>query len=83
MGAVAPIQAGPPGQIDVQECVMMKIFEMKMEGDRLVIMVDLSKEFDESKTGNSIMIASTEGNVSVPGRGEVKIGVMCTEKSEG
>jgi len=67
--AVAPVQMGPPGRIDMQECVRMKIFEMKVEGGRLVVMVDLSKEFDDSKTGKSIMIASTEGNVSVPGRG--------------
>jgi len=78
--AVAPVQAGPPGRIDVQECVMMKIFEMKVEGDRLVVMVDLSKKFGESKTGKSITIASTEGNVSVPRREGVKIGVNVYRK---
>ena len=36
-------------------------------------MVDLSKEFGESKTGKSITIASTEGDISVPGREGVKI----------
>jgi len=30
--AVALVQAGPPGRIDVQECVRMKYFEMKVEG---------------------------------------------------
>jgi len=68
------------GRIDVQECVTMKNVEMKVEGDRLVITVDLSKEFGESKSGKSITIASTDGNVSVPGREEVKIGVNVYRK---
>jgi len=34
---------------------------MKVDGDRLVITIDLSKEFGESKTGKSITIASTDG----------------------
>lgn len=58
----------------------MKNGEMKVEGDRLVITVDLSKEFGESKSGKSITIASTDGNVSVPGREEVKIGVNVYRK---
>jgi len=58
----------------------MKNVEMKVEGDRLVITVDLSKEFGESKSGKSITIASTDGNVSVPGREEVKIGVNVYRK---
>jgi hypothetical protein len=58
----------------------MKNVDMKVEGDRLVITVDLSKEFGESKSGKSITIASTDGNVSVPGREEVKIGVNVYRK---
>jgi len=34
---------------------------MKVDGDRLVITIDLSKEFGESKTGKSITISSTDG----------------------
>jgi len=51
-----------------------------VEGDRLVITVDLSKEFGASKSGKSITIASTDGNVSVPGREEVRIGVNVYRK---
>jgi len=58
----------------------MKNVDMKVEGDRLVITVDLAQEFGVSKTGKSITIASTEGNVSVPGREEVKIGVNVYRK---
>jgi hypothetical protein len=35
--------------------------------------VDLSKEFGPSSTGKTIIIASTEGNVTIPNRQE-KIG---------
>ena len=52
----------------------MKNIEMTVEGETLVIKVDLSKDFGPSKSGKTIIIASTEGNVSVPDR-EVKIGL--------
>ena len=58
----------------------MKNVDMKVEGDRLVITVDLSREFGASKSGKSITIASTDGNVSVPGREEIKIGVNVYRK---
>ena len=48
--------------------------EMNVEGETLVIKVDLTKEFGPSKSGKTIMVASTEGNVSVPDRDE-KIGL--------
>lgn len=58
----------------------MKNVDMTVEGDRLVITVDLAQEFGVSKTGKSITIASTEGNVSVPGHEEIKIGVNVYRK---
>jgi len=53
----------------------MKNVDMTVEGNTLVIRVDLAKEFGESKSGKSITIASTEGNVSVPEHEEIKIGL--------
>jgi hypothetical protein len=53
----------------------MKNIEAKVQGDKLVITVDLTKNFGLSGSGKSIIIASTEGNVSVPCREEIKIGV--------
>lgn len=52
----------------------MKNVEMSVEGDTLTITVDLSQEFGPSKSGKTTIIASTEGNKSVPGR-EEKIGL--------
>ncbi len=54
---------------------VMKNIEMNVEGDKLVIVVDLSQEFGLSSSGKSITIASTEGNVSIPEREDVKIGL--------
>jgi hypothetical protein len=53
----------------------MKNVDMKVEGQDLVIRVDLSKSFGPSKSGKTIIIASTEGNVSVPGHEDIKVGL--------
>ncbi|WP_292491774.1 hypothetical protein [Methanoculleus sp. 10] len=58
----------------------MKNIDMAVEGTTLVIRVDLGKEFGESKSGKSITVASTEGNVSVPGHEEIKIGLNIYRK---
>ncbi|MCY2929295.1 MAG: hypothetical protein NTV86_07320 [Planctomycetota bacterium] len=57
----------------------MKNIEMKVEGNILTIKVDLSKEYGQSSSGKSIIIASTEGNISVPERNE-KIGLNIYRK---
>jgi hypothetical protein len=54
---------------------------MKVDGDKLTIVVDLGKEFGTSSSGKSVIIGSTEGNVSVPGREEVKVGLNVYRKS--
>jgi hypothetical protein len=58
----------------------MKNVDMQLDGDILVIRVDLTKDFGESKSGKSITIASTEGNVAVPGHEEIKIGLNIYRK---
>ena len=57
----------------------MKNVEIKVEGNILTLKVDLSKEFGPSSSGKTIIIASTEGNVSVPDRDE-KIGLNVYRK---
>ena len=57
----------------------MKNVEMSFEGSMLTIRVDLSKEFGPSSTGKTIIIASTEGNVTIPNRQE-KIGLNVYRK---
>lgn len=50
----------------------MKNVETKIEGTKLIITVDLTKTFGPSKSGKTIIIASTEGNAKV---GEVTVGL--------
>lgn len=52
----------------------MKNVEMSVKENILTIKVDLSKEFGPSASGKNIIIATTEGNVSVEGR-EEKVGL--------
>ncbi len=52
----------------------MKNIEMSVETDTLTMKVDLSQEFGPSKSGKTIIVASTEGNIAIPGRSE-KIGM--------
>ena len=52
----------------------MKNVEMSVEGNVLVIRVDLTKEFGPSSSGKTTIIATTEGNVSIPER-EEKVGL--------
>jgi hypothetical protein len=49
--------------------------QMEVQEGVLVIRVDLSQSFGPSSSGKSIIVASTGGNISVPGSEEVKIGV--------
>ncbi len=58
----------------------MKNCEMKLEGNILTITIDISKEFDKSSSGKNIIIASTEGNISLPEREDIKIGLNVYKK---
>ena len=57
----------------------MKNVEMKVEGTIVTITVDLSKDFGPSSSGKTTIIATTEGNVTIPGR-EEKIGLNIYKK---
>ena len=58
----------------------MKNVEMRLEGNKLTIEVDVTKEFGLSSSGKSLIIASTEGNISIPGKEEIKIGLNVYRK---
>ena len=58
----------------------MKNVEMNVDGNILTIKVDLSKEFGPSSSGKTIIIASTEGNMAIEGREEVKVGLNVYRK---
>ncbi|MFH0789411.1 MAG: hypothetical protein V2B13_17600 [Pseudomonadota bacterium] len=58
----------------------MKNVQLSVEGNILTIKVDLSKEFGPSSSGKTIIIASTEGNVSIPEHEEAKVGLNVYRK---
>lgn len=58
----------------------MKNVELTVEGNILTIKVDLTKEFGKSSSGKSLIIGTTEGNYSIPGRDE-KVGLNVYRKT--
>ena len=71
-GIISLISEG--GIFTVKNC------EMRLNGDILTITVDVSKEFGKSSTGKNIIISSTEGNVSIPEKEDIKIGLNIYRK---
>jgi hypothetical protein len=53
----------------------MENIEMKVEGSKLILIVDLTVEIGPSSSGKNTLIASTEGNANVPGFEGVKVGL--------
>ena len=53
----------------------MQIMTMKQEGIKLIITVDLAKNCGASKTGKSIIVATSSGNIDVPGHAGMKLGL--------
>ena len=58
----------------------MKNVDIKIEGDILTVKVDLSKDFGPSSSGKTIIIASSEGNQSLPENEDIKIGLNVYKK---
>lgn len=58
----------------------MKNVDIKVDGDIVTFTVDLSRDFGPSASGKSIVIASSEGNQSVPEYDGVKFGLNVYKK---
>lgn len=58
----------------------MKNVEMSIEGNILTIKVDVSQDFGLSASGKTVIIATTAGNVSIPGDESKKIGLNVYKK---
>ncbi len=58
----------------------MKNVEMIVEEQTLILKVNLTEEFGPSASGKTIIIASSEGNVSVPGNKDIKVGLNVYRK---
>ncbi len=66
--------------IPLEKGVNMKNVEISVDANILTIKVDLTREFGPSSSGKTIIIASTEGNVSIPGAEDKKIGLNVYKK---
>ncbi len=55
--------------------------DVKIEGDKLILTVDLTQRHGQSKSGKNTIIASSRGNVAVPGREDIIMGVNFYEKA--
>ena len=53
----------------------MRNITQSLKGTVLTLTIDLADVGGPSSTGKSLQIASSEGNVSVDGRPEVKMGI--------
>lgn len=54
--------------------------EMKVTGTVLTITVDLSKRYGPSASGKTEIVASTNGNATVPGFDKLRLGLNVYEK---
>jgi hypothetical protein len=53
----------------------MKNVQLEVRGQQLIITVDLTQNQGPSASGKTEIIATTGGNVAVPGREEIKLGL--------
>ena len=53
----------------------MQNIEMTRNGDTLLIKIDLSQRISASKSGKTTIVATSSGNVTVPGGDGVKLGL--------
>jgi len=54
---------------------MAKNIEISVEGEILKIEIDLSKDFGKSKSGKTLVVASSEGNIPVPDHQNMRLGI--------
>lgn len=55
-----------------QKGTLGKNIDYTVEGNKLTLVIDLTKELGQSKSGKTMMVASTGGNAAVAG---VKVGL--------
>jgi hypothetical protein len=58
----------------------MKNCKVTVKGNKAIIEVDLTQDFGPSSSGKTVIIASSEGNQSLPGKPEIKLGLNVYKK---
>jgi len=60
----------------------MQNIDIQVKNGKAIITIDLEQRHGISASGKSIIVASTEGNITIPGT-EVKLGVNAYVKNRG
>jgi hypothetical protein len=55
----------------------MKNVDIQVSGTKAVITVDLTQRLGKSGSGKNETVATTSGNVEIPGFPEIKLGLNC------
>lgn len=58
----------------------MKNVNVVINGNKMLIEVDLAKDFGRSASGKTVIVASTEGNADVPDHEGFKMGLNVYKK---
>jgi hypothetical protein len=53
----------------------MKNITISVDGEIMKIEIDLAKDFGKSKSGKTLVVASSEGNVPVPDHPNMRLGI--------
>ena len=61
----------------------MKNVQIEVHDHKLIITVDLTQSQGPSASGKTEIIATTGGNVAVPGREEIKLGLNVYTQRQG
>ena len=60
----------------------MDNIEIEVKDNKAIITIDLSKDFGPSKSGKTIVVATTRGNVPIPGAETIHLGLNCYKYPE-
>ena len=60
----------------------MDNIQIEVKDNKAIITIDLSKDFGPSKSGKTIVVATTRGNVPIPGAENSRIGINCYKYSD-
>ncbi len=61
----------------------MDNIQIEVKDNIAVITIDLSKDCGPSKSGKTIVVATTRGNVPIPGAENIRLGINCYKYLEG
>jgi hypothetical protein len=61
----------------------MQNIDMKIEKNKLILTVDLTKRLKDSTSGKTVIVASTEGNAKIEGHAGLQFGLNVFAKKNG